>query len=204
MKTTVRVLSVILVLFLCLPSNKAYAWWGHEHHHGHPSFGLHVSLLPEGYSSVWIGGTRYYYCDGYYYVPQGPEYVVVDPPTPTVVPNAPSYYQPVVVNGITYYVNNGVYYTYTPYGYQLVTSPPTVQAAPVVVTNPAPAVAPTAATQGSSSTVQEDTFTVNIPNDKGGYVPVVIKRSGKGFIGPQGEFYSEFPKVTQLKLMYGK
>ena len=51
---------------------------------------------------------------------------------------------------------------------------------------------------------QPDQFTVNIPNDHGGYTAVVIKRSGNGFIGPQGEFYPEFPKVSQLKIMYGK
>jgi len=38
----------------------------------------------------------------------------------------------------------------------------------------------------------------------GGYNAVVLKPSGKGYVGPQGEFYSEFPKVSQLQLMYGK
>ena len=49
-----------------------------------------------------------------------------------------------------------------------------------------------------------DSFVVNIPNAKGGYTPVTIKRSGEGFVGPQGEFYPEFPKVKQLKVMYAK
>jgi len=47
-------------------------------------------------------------------------------------------------------------------------------------------------------------FTVNVPNSSGGYTAVLIKRSGNGYIGPQGEFYPEFPKVSLLKLMYGK
>jgi hypothetical protein len=51
---------------------------------------------------------------------------------------------------------------------------------------------------------QPDEFTVNIPNDHGGYTAVVIKRSGNGFTGPQGEFYPAFPKVSQLRIMYGK
>jgi hypothetical protein len=46
-------------------------------------------------------------------------------------------------------------------------------------------------------------FTVNIPNKHGGYTAVVIKRSGIGFIGPQGEYYPEFPKVFQLEIIYG-
>ncbi|MDE2009757.1 MAG: hypothetical protein KGJ09_06720 [Candidatus Omnitrophica bacterium] len=51
---------------------------------------------------------------------------------------------------------------------------------------------------------QQNEFTVNIPNDHGGYTPVLIKRSGNGYTGPQGEFYYTFPAVSQLKLMYGK
>lgn len=47
-------------------------------------------------------------------------------------------------------------------------------------------------------------FTVNIPDAHGGYIPILIKRSGNGFVGPQGEFYPEFPKVFQLKIIYGK
>jgi len=49
-----------------------------------------------------------------------------------------------------------------------------------------------------------DVFTVNIPDGHGGYTPIVIKRSGNGFIGPQSEYYPEFPKVFQLKIIYGK
>ncbi|MBF0522265.1 MAG: hypothetical protein HQL24_04325 [Candidatus Omnitrophica bacterium] len=87
---------------------------------------------------------------------------------------------------------------------------------PVTVIQPAPAVvaptpvvttAPVAAAQPAPSTPQgssEESFTINIPNNQGGYTPVVIKRSGNGFIGPQGEFYSLFPSVAQLKVMYVK
>lgn len=49
-----------------------------------------------------------------------------------------------------------------------------------------------------------DEFTVNIPNAHGGYTAVVIKRSRNGYIGPQGEFYPEFPKISQLEIIYGK
>ena len=49
-----------------------------------------------------------------------------------------------------------------------------------------------------------DEFTVNIPNTHGGYNAVVIKRSGDGFIGPQGEYYPEFPRVFQLQMKYGQ
>src|ERR1700691_3305043 len=45
-----------------------------------------------------------------------------------------------------------------------------------------PAAAPTSVYSG-------DTVTINVPNSSGGYTAVVLKRSGNGYIGPQGEFY---------------
>lgn len=50
----------------------------------------------------------------------------------------------------------------------------------------------------------ESGITVNVPNEKGGYTSVVLKRWKNGFQGPQGEFYADFPKVAQLRLLYGK
>jgi hypothetical protein len=55
-----------------------------------------------------------------------------------------------------------------------------------------------------TTTETQDSFTVNIPNNRGGYTAVILRKSGNGFIGPQGEFYPDFPKVEQLKLMYAK
>jgi len=48
-----------------------------------------------------------------------------------------------------------------------------------------------------------DDFTVNVPNAQGGYTAIIIKKSGDGYVGPQGEYYSEFPKVSQLQTIYG-
>ena len=47
-------------------------------------------------------------------------------------------------------------------------------------------------------------YTVNIPHNGGkGYVPVVLTKTTNGFLGPQGEFYAQFPTVAHLQLMYG-
>jgi hypothetical protein len=51
---------------------------------------------------------------------------------------------------------------------------------------------------------QLDSLTINIPNDKGSYTAITLKKSGNGYVGPQGEFYPEFPKVAKLKVIYGK
>ncbi len=33
---------------------------------------------------------------------------------------------------------------------------------------------------------------------------VTLKRAGTGYVGPQGEYYSDNPTVEQLKVLYGK
>ena len=48
------------------------------------------------------------------------------------------------------------------------------------------------------------TYTVNVPLRRGGYVPVVLTKYGKGYIGPQGEYYYGFPTVNELKVLYGR
>lgn len=96
------------------------------------------------------------------------------------------------IAGHQYYYYNNAYYDYTPQGYVVVTPP----VATTVVAAPQPAV--------TQNVAADDIITVSVPNHEGGYASVVIKRSGKGFIGPQGEFYPDFPKVSQLKLMYAK
>jgi hypothetical protein len=68
--------------------------------------------------------------------------------------------------------------------------------APIVVAQPAPVVA--------STTYSGDTVTVNVPNTNGGYTAVVLKRSGNGYVGPQGEYYDQIPATAQLQAMYGK
>jgi len=144
----------------------------------HVRVGVDIRVPVSGYY-----GDPYYYGNPYYADPYYPRYVVASPS---------SSYQPVVINGVTYYLNNGTYYLYTQYGYQAV-------APPVVVAQPVSA--------SISTPIRVDVdgvYTVNVPNDKGGYNAVILKQSGKGFVGPQGEFYDEFPKISQLKLMYGK
>ena len=187
MKITLKMLFVLLFLsLLIIRPTPSYAYWN-GHGHGYYGYGYGHGYGYVGVSiGVWPGSYYYgypYYADPYYYAQPG--YAVV----------SSSGYQPVIVNGVTYYVNNGAFYIYTQYGYQAVANPagataPVMQAAPVTA---APVSADT-----------DNLFTINIPNNKGGYAAVLLKRSGKGFIGPQGEFYSEFPKVSQLQLMYGK
>lgn len=75
-------------------------------------------------------------------------------------------------------------------------APVIVQQAPVVIEQ-----APVQIAAAAPSTM--DTFTINVPNARGAYTAVVIRRSGEGFVGPQGEFYESFPLVSELKVIYG-
>ena len=135
-------------------------------------------------------------------------YVVVPAPVGPVVTTIPVAYQPTINNGVSYYTINGATYMSTPNGYQVVPQPTSVQAAPQQNAAPAQQVPQNAVieqtTQGASPGNNQDSYKVNIPNSKGTYTPVTLKRAGTGFIGPQGEYYAEFPKIEQLKVMYAK
>ena len=128
-------------------------------------------------------------------------------PIGAVVTTIPSGPQPVIVEGVPYYTINGVTYMYTTYGYQVVPQPRVIvvnsQPPEQRVTVVAPAGGAVAA-QGTAAAGADDAFTVNLPNAKGGYTPVTLRRSGNGFTGPQGEYYTEFPRIEQLKAMYAK
>lgn len=187
MKIILKAAFVLLfVSLLVIRPTPSYAYW-HGHGRGYGYVGINLG--------VWPGS--YYYGYPYY----APYYPYADPYYPQYAVISASNYQPVIVNGVTYYVNNGVYYIYTQYGYQAVAAP--VGATLPVVQTVTAAAAPAIAAPATSTGI-DDSFTINVPNNKGGYTAVVLKKSGNGFIGPQGEFYSEFPKVSQLQLMYGK
>jgi hypothetical protein len=207
---------VFLLLALFIAPSLSYANWGvgvnfgggyrHDDHHfyrwhEHPRWGLRIHFLPAGYYTIWVGGARYYYYDGLYYTYAGGDYVLVNPPIGAYVSVIPSDFHPFIINGITYYTDNGVYYILTRHhGYKVVAAP-VVYAQPqqVVVTQPV-----TTVVAAPGPVYTQDVFPVNVPNNRGGYTTIVIKRTKNGFVGPQGEFYSEFPKVVQLKVMYGK
>jgi len=72
-----------------------------------------------------------------------------------------------------------------------------------VYEEPAPAVVAQPSAPPSVS-YSGDTATVNVPNASGGYTAVVLKRSGNGYLGPQGEYYDQIPSTEQLQAMYGR
>ena len=150
---------------------------------------------------AWGGGGRHYYNGGRWYRHGwlGFDIAVSALTIGALIESMPPRYSTVVVGGVPYYYYDGVYCRPYPRGGYVVVPQPVMampEAAPVVVTAPPPAIQP--------QTQISDSVTVNIPNLRGGYTAVTLKRSGNGFVGPQGEYYTEFPNVEQLKVMYGK
>ena len=139
---------------------------------------------------VVVGHDRYHYYGGRFYRPSwfGFEIALSIPPVGAVITTLPYGHRTMVVGGLPYYYYDGVYYRTCPTGY-IVVPEPAVVTVPVV---PSPRV------------VSGETVTVNVPNTNGSYTAVTLVRRSNGFVGPQGELYTEFPTVEQLRLLYGK
>ena len=189
------IIPIFAVIFLGQTTQVHAGWFlgldfGGRWHRG----GVAVSL-PRNFVTIGVGRHRYYYANGIYYQGTPDNYVIVPAPVGAVVYAVPAGYRQIIVNGVTYYEYNGTYYILTTGGYQVVQPPIIVQ--PTVV-----ATMPTVSTNVARGTPED--VTINIPNSQGGYTAVTLKRSGNGFVGPQGEFYAEFPSVEQLRVMYAK
>ena len=153
--------------------------------------------IPSHHREYRYSGHRYYYADGLYYQGYSGNYVTVNPPIGIIVSDIPYGYRQRWVHGRIYYEYNNVYYVPMLGGYRVVDPP-------VVIENVQQPVYVSAPSNNTVSMNNQDDITVNVPNAQGSFTPVVLKRSGSGFLGPQGEFYAEFPKVAQLKAMYVK
>ncbi len=169
--------------------------------HRHPYRGS-VVTLPELLTEIILhAGVRYAYHDGYFYKKGPIGHVIVDAPVGAVVPDLTPGYKTIIINGAVYYYYNDTYYLRGRTGY-VVVDDPVYQIAELPQAIKVKEAAPPAEVSGVSGS--GDAYTVYIPGPSGEYIPVTIKESGKGFIGPQGEYYPDFPSVKQLKLMYGK
>lgn len=77
----------------------------------YPRPGIHISILPLGYSRIYIGPTPYYYYGGIYYLPSPNHgYDVVAPPLNARVSKLPPQAKLRVIDGQKYYEFNGTFY----------------------------------------------------------------------------------------------
>jgi hypothetical protein len=163
-----------------------------------------------GHNHFYPGFHHGYYQGWYGYGPRWPYRYDVAPCIGTYVTYLPDVYETVIINGKTYYFAGGYYFSPYSRGYVIVPEP--VSAAPATTQAKgsetkaqasSPAVADKAPVATQPESTSHDTTTINIPNSKGGFTPVVLVKHKDGYLGPQGEFYAGNPTVNELKVLYG-
>jgi hypothetical protein len=95
------------------------------HNQVYPDRGAIVRDLPRGATVINYAGTSYWFCDGVWFEPRGPAFIVVAPPIGLIVPTLPSFATAVVGSGRAYLYANDVYYRPRPDigGYEVVNDP---------------------------------------------------------------------------------
>jgi hypothetical protein len=152
-----------------------WPYWGVGYSIATPPIGAVIGYIPDGYSTVVVGGIPYYYYDGYYFRSCPSGYVVVEAPTAV---SASSQEQPAKAQQSTGTSN------------QVTPAPSSTQESK--------------AQPGAITTSSDDAMTVNIPNTNGGFTTVRLTKVKDGYKGPQGEFYPNHPTVDELRVLYGK
>ena len=176
--------SVVTVMIVTvISSGTAFAWgWGrkpssHDKQYGHHS---DIRVLPYDHVRISIGGLPYYYIEGVFYRKGLSGYVMVTPPQGAVVRRLPEGYQMILFGNDIYYYYTAIYYQACKGGYVVVPTP--VFSSPQIVIIERSAPTTVKATMPAGRTV-----VINIPNSKGSFTPVVLRKADNGYIGPQGE-----------------
>jgi hypothetical protein len=105
--------------YIGAPSNGNNQWQGRPSGHGNgwgpgPQYrpGHVIDRFPDRDYRVPYGGRDYFYSGGYWYRPQGPRYVVVQPPRGIRVQYLPDYAREVWIGGSLLFLAAGSYYAY--------------------------------------------------------------------------------------------
>ncbi|QQN98211.1 DUF6515 family protein [Pseudomonas sp. SW-3] len=117
-------------------------WAGRPDGHGNgwgpgPQYrpGHVIDRFPDRDYRVPYGGRDYFYSGGYWYRPQGPRYVVVQPPRGIRVSYLPDYAREVWIGGALLFLAAGSYYAYQENTQDYVVVEPPVQMQPQPVSN---------------------------------------------------------------------
>ena len=176
MLNIIKIPMILLVFTFLMPlgSTMSYAWGGHSGGGGYHGSGGRGYGRFGGRGYRGYGNFNSYFGLGYNYWPYN------------------------------YYYDPGYYDTGVLVSSPVVETPEIVEQPFATVVSTTPTDQATEITPVQTTTEMDNEITINIPNSAGGYTSVLMKRSGNGFVGPQGEFYPEFPKVSALKVIYGK
>ena len=102
-----------------------------DHNRQYPRAGITIKRLPDRRHPIRYRDKSYFYFSGTWYLPSGPNYIVVRPPIGIVVPVLPPFYTTIWFGGIPYYYANDIYYVWRAdlNAYQ-VTEPPLEESEP--------------------------------------------------------------------------
>ena len=119
------------------PRPDDHRWAGRPEGHGNgwgpgPQYrpGQVIDRFPDREYRVPYGGRDYFYSGGYWYRPQGPRYVVVQPPRGIRVGYVPDYAREVWIGGALLFLAAGSYYAYQESTQDYVVVEPPVQQPP--------------------------------------------------------------------------
>ena len=119
------------------PRPDDHRWAGRPEGHGNgwgpgPQYrpGQVIDRFPDREYRVPYGGRDYFYSSGYWYRPQGPRYVVVQPPRGIRVGYLPDYAREVWIGGALLFLAAGSYYAYQESTQDYVVVEPPVQQPP--------------------------------------------------------------------------
>jgi hypothetical protein len=146
----------------------------------------------------WHGGHWYHYYGPHWF---GFDVAVSALTIGAVVETLPPGYTTFIVGGAPYYCYDSLYYRPIPEGF-VVVQPPVIAASNGE--SPVPTVSYPPPAFDENQARGNEKITINVPNSKGGFTPVTLKKYKNGYIGPQGEYYEGNPTIAQLKVLYGK
>lgn len=147
---------------------------------------------------------NYYYQSGYFYSPaDNNEAVIVNPPYGMHIQHIPVGCTKYEAHGKTFYIYNNISYIASPNGgYTIVETPPT---APKMHEEQGYAKSdPANNIYNEYKFKSADDLSVKIPNGDGTFTLVPMEKTEKGYKGPKGEIYENFPSIDDLKATYGK
>ncbi|MDD2463545.1 MAG: DUF6515 family protein [Desulfobulbus sp.] len=147
-----------------------------------------VLILPEDAKEVTLQTPRYYFSKGLFYTWIDDRYEVVPPPLGALIATLPEGFTTITVGAETFFVFEEVFYrrqTNEHSGYEVVPSP----------VNPMPMPPPPPPRPLFDL---PDMVTIQAHRGANRAVPVVLKRNGHRWIGPNGEIYDRLPTEQQL------
>ncbi len=176
-----RILLGILIISLFLPLSLRA-----EPRHGF------ARSLPERHETFGFQGERLHYFAGRFYRPVIGGFYLIPPPIGATVSFLPDGYLTVMIGNNAYYYYGNIFYR--PYRTGFIVVAPPVSDTTTIDT----------LTYATKEAAGGMVFTVNVPNSRGSFNEVKLTQYGKGYLGPQGEYYTGHPTVEELKVLYGK